>query len=84
MRYEKLAKNLKVLGLSSIVISVVVSIVIVVSGVTNESAALGLLVGAGILMSGTFFGLVEISLGSIIELLEVQRTNSEKSEDTKG
>lgn len=68
MEYASLIKNLKILGLASIVLSFIVSIVIIVSAITNESAALGLLVGAGILLAGTFVGAVEIALGSIIEI----------------
>ena len=69
MGNASLIKNLKILGLVSIVLSVITSIVIIVSAITNESAALGLLVGAGILIAGTFVGAVEIALGSIIESL---------------
>ena len=69
MRYESLSRNLKVFGLISIVISVVIAVVVVVSAITNESAALGLLVGAGILILGVFVGLVEMGLGASIDLL---------------
>ena len=68
MEYAGLIKNLKILGLVSIVLSIIVSIVIIVSAITNESAALGLLVGAGILLVGAFVGAVEIALSSIIEI----------------
>ncbi len=68
MEYASLIRNLKILGLASIVLSVIVSIVIIVSAITNESAELGLLVGSGLLLVGAFIGAVEIALGSIIDI----------------
>ncbi len=68
MEYASLIRNLKILGLASIILSVILAIVIIVSAITNESAELGLLVGSGLLLVGIFIGAVEIALGSIIEI----------------
>jgi hypothetical protein len=77
MRYESLSRNLKIFGLISIVISFVIAVVVFVSAITNESAALGLIVGAGILIFGLFVGLVEMGLGASIDLLSVRHTKDE-------
>jgi high-affinity nickel permease len=65
-----LPSALKIIGISTIVVTVIVTLVIIISAISNEAEALGMLVGAGTLIVGVFLGLMEIAAA---ELLSIQQ-----------
>jgi len=61
-----LAVALKIVGISTIVLTAIVTIVIIISAISNEAEALGMLIGAGTLAIGVFFGLMEIAASELL------------------
>lgn len=61
-----LAVALKIVGISTIVLTAIVTIVIIISAISNEAESLGMLIGAGTLVIGVFFGLMEITASELL------------------
>ena len=77
---SSLSTALKIVGFSTVVLTVIVTIVIIISGISNDSEALGMLIGAGTLVVGVFFGLIELVAS---ELLIARQSDAIKSKTTK-
>jgi hypothetical protein len=77
---SSLSSALKIVGISTLVLTVIVTIVIIISGISSDSEALGMLIGAGTLVVGVFFGLIELVAS---ELLIARQSDAIKSETTK-
>ena len=61
-----LSSALKITGISTIVITVIITLVIIISSISNEAEALGMLIGAGTMIIGVFFGLIELTASELL------------------
>jgi hypothetical protein len=61
-----LSSALKITGISTIVMTVIITLVIIISSISNEAEALGMLIGAGTMIVGVFFGLMELTASELL------------------
>mgnify|MGYP006924838600 CR=1 FL=1 len=61
-----LSSALKITGISTIVMTVIITLVIIISSISNEAEALGMLIGAGTMIIGVFFGLMELAASELL------------------
>ncbi len=61
-----LSSALKITGISTIVVTVIITLVIIISSISNEAEALGMLIGTGTMIVGVFFGLMELAASELL------------------
>ena len=63
-----LSSALKITGISTLLLTAIITIVVIISAISNSSEALGMLIGAGIIVVGVFMGMIELAASELLNV----------------
>jgi hypothetical protein len=76
---SSLSSTLKITGIITLSLTAIITIVVIISAISNSSEALGMLIGAGIIVVGVFMGMIELAASEMLSVKtnEVQSKSNE-------
>lgn len=63
---SSLSSALKITGISTLLLTAIITIVVIISAISNSSEALGMLIGAGVIVVGVFMGMIELAASELL------------------
>ena len=65
---SSLSSALKITGISTLLLTAIITIVVIISAISNSSEALGMLIGAGVIVVGVFMGMIELAASELLNV----------------
>ena len=63
---SSLSKSLNITGIITLALTAIITMVIIISAISNSSEALGMLIGAGTIVVGVFMGMMELAAAELL------------------
>lgn len=78
-KISSLSSALKITGIITLSLTAIITIVVIISSISNSSEALGMLISAGIILVGVFMGMMELAASEILNIYSHEKTKSSEN-----